>query len=169
MAQAGVRSHQKAASPATDGAERIAQHYGYALSHAFDVAFPGAPALIIVEDDFVFAPDFYEYFHAVGPLLEADSTLWLASAWVSGPRAGGRAAGCGCGACGGGGGGRGHTRAYVHHLLHSHEMTAQVLLEMHNTLHYAGFFAAVRAAIQAGRFGEYRAWFLRRRERWLMG
>jgi hypothetical protein len=81
LAQAGVRSHQKAASPATDGAERIAQHYGYALSHAFDVAFPGAPALIIVEDDFVFAPDFYEYFHAVAPAVEADPSLWIASAW----------------------------------------------------------------------------------------
>jgi outer membrane biosynthesis protein TonB len=28
-----------------------------------------------------FAPDFYEYFHAVAGLIEGDESLWLASAW----------------------------------------------------------------------------------------
>jgi hypothetical protein len=28
-----------------------------------------APGIIIVEDDFLFAPDFYEYFHFVAPML----------------------------------------------------------------------------------------------------
>jgi hypothetical protein len=30
---------------------------------------PQAPAIIIVEDDFLFSPDFYDYFHATAPLL----------------------------------------------------------------------------------------------------
>jgi hypothetical protein len=85
--KAGVRYHQKDESARMrggipqDGAERIATHYGYALKHVFSSAFPNAPAVIVVEDDFLFAPDFYEYFHAVAPAIEADPTLWLASAW----------------------------------------------------------------------------------------
>jgi hypothetical protein len=85
-----VHGHQKMDAQAmrggkpTDGAERIAQHFGYALRHMFEVAAPRAPAIIVVEDDFLFSPDFYEYFHAVAPALEADASLWLASAWVRG-------------------------------------------------------------------------------------
>ena len=66
-----------------DGAARIAKHYKYALEYAMGTAFPAAPGIIVVEDDFLFAPDFYEYFHAVAPVIESDKTLWLASAWVS--------------------------------------------------------------------------------------
>lgn len=40
---------------------------------------------------------------------------------------------------------------------------------MHNTHHYLRFFAAVRAAIAAGRFAAYQDWFLSRRQRWLAG
>lgn len=65
----------------SDGASKIASHYGYSLQHAFSVAFPDAPAVIVVEDDFAFSPDFYEYFHAIAPVIEADSSIWLASAW----------------------------------------------------------------------------------------
>lgn len=54
----------------------------------------------------------------------------------------------------------GHHRAYVNHLLRTKELLAQVLLTAHNTAWYAGFFAAARAAVAAGRFGAYRAWFL---------
>ncbi|KAI7838261.1 hypothetical protein COHA_007950 [Chlorella ohadii] len=71
--------------------------------------------------------------------------------------------GCTCFAC------ANHTRAYVHHLLQTHEMTGQVLLEVHNTHHYLRFFAEVRKAIAAGRFAAYRDWFLQRRQRWLVG
>ena len=82
-AQAGVAYHLHARAlpmPGEDGAARIASHYGYALAHMLST--PAAPpALLIVEDDMAFAPDFYEYFHAVAGLLEADDTLWLASAW----------------------------------------------------------------------------------------
>lgn len=42
-----------------DGATRIAMHYKFALTSAFDKR-PNAPAMIIVEDDLLFAPDFYE-------------------------------------------------------------------------------------------------------------
>ena len=62
-----------------------------------------------------------------------------------------------------------HSRAYIHHLLQSHEMTAHVLLEAHNTLHYLRFFAAVRRAVAAGQFAAYREWFLGRKQRWMMG
>lgn len=61
--------------------QSIASHYKRSIEHVFLEAFPGAPGVIIVEDDFIFAPDFYEYFHAVSFVLELDPTLWLASAW----------------------------------------------------------------------------------------
>ena len=44
-----------------------------------------------------------------------------------------------------------------------------MLLDAHNTHHYLRFFAAVRGSIAAGRFAPYRAWFLERRQRWLVG
>lgn len=40
-----------------------------------------APAFIIVEDDLLFSPDFYEYFHENAPLLEVDSSTMILSAW----------------------------------------------------------------------------------------
>ena len=54
----------------------------------------------------------------------------------------------------------GHTRSYVHHLLNTHEMLADVLLSIHNTYHYAAFFAAIRQAIELNKFTEYSHWFL---------
>jgi queuine/archaeosine tRNA-ribosyltransferase len=44
----------------------------------------------------------------------------------------------------------------------------QVLLEAHNTRHYLRFFEAVRTSVAAGGFAAYRAWFLARRQRWLV-
>jgi GNT-I family/Glycosyltransferase family 18 len=81
----GVPFHRNPRSPppqglVVDGAERIAGHYGYALSQAFSTLWPKAPGVIVVEDDMSFSPDFYEYFHAVAPLLSSPDT-WLASAW----------------------------------------------------------------------------------------
>jgi len=58
--------------------------------------------------------------------------------------------GCSCFAC------ARHTRAYTHHLLNTHEMLGQALLDIHNTHHYLQFFKAIRAAIREGRFGEYK-------------
>lgn len=62
-------------------------------------------------------------------------------------------AGCTCLAC------RNHTRAYIHHLLHVHEMLADVLLEAHNTHHYQLLMENVKRAIAEGRFEQFRGWF----------
>ncbi len=63
-----------------DGGSRIAMHYKYSLSAAFD-RYPIAPALIVVEDDLLFSPDFYEYFRAVAPVLDEDPSTFVVSAW----------------------------------------------------------------------------------------
>jgi hypothetical protein len=63
-----------------DGAERIAKHYKFSLSAAFDQK-PLAPAIIIAEDDLLFSPDFYEYLAATAPILETDPTTFVVSAW----------------------------------------------------------------------------------------
>jgi alpha-1,3-mannosyl-glycoprotein beta-1,2-N-acetylglucosaminyltransferase len=87
IARHKVRSHrapqrmQDDGGNPPDGAARIASHYGYALEYALSTAFPHAPAVVVAEDDFLFASDWYEYFHAVAPALESDTSLWLASAW----------------------------------------------------------------------------------------
>ncbi|XP_026148027.1 queuine tRNA-ribosyltransferase accessory subunit 2 [Mastacembelus armatus] len=49
--------------------------------------------------------------------------------------------GCGCYCC------KNHQRAYLHHLLVTNELLAGVLLMIHNTAHYHGFFVAVREAL----------------------
>ena len=64
--------------------------------------------------------------------------------------------GCRCFTC------RHHSRAYVHHLLQAHEMTAQVLLDAHNYHHYFDFFAAARDAVGAGTFDAFAAFHRRR-------
>lgn len=66
---------------------------------------------------------------------------------------------CACPAC------ADHTRAYVHHLLQAHEMTADVLLEAHNLYHLAAFFAAARRSIENGSwtaFAEFHRAYARR-------
>ncbi|CAK6972878.1 queuine tRNA-ribosyltransferase accessory subunit 2 isoform X1 [Scomber scombrus] len=49
--------------------------------------------------------------------------------------------GCGCYCC------KNHQRAYLHHLLVTNELLAGVLLMIHNTAHYHGFFGALRGAL----------------------
>ncbi|KAI8872138.1 tRNA-guanine transglycosylase [Ramicandelaber brevisporus] len=44
------------------------------------------------------------------------------------------------------------TRAYIHHLLATHEMLAQVLLMSHNVHHMDRFYADIRASIARGTF-----------------
>jgi len=70
--------------------------------------------------------------------------------------------GCTCLAC------TSHTRAYIHHLLESHEMTAQVLLEAHNTTHYLKFFKALQRAVAHGKLKEYIERFMERKQEWIM-
>ncbi|XP_021238071.1 alpha-1,3-mannosyl-glycoprotein 2-beta-N-acetylglucosaminyltransferase, partial [Numida meleagris] len=61
------------------GYYKIARHYRWALAHVFRVL--RHRAAIVVEDDLEVAPDFFEYFQAVFPLLLSDPSLWCASAW----------------------------------------------------------------------------------------
>jgi hypothetical protein len=63
-----------------DGASRIATHYKYSLSTVFEMR-PDAPAVIIIEDDLLFSPDFYDYFLSVSPILEIDESAFVISAW----------------------------------------------------------------------------------------
>ncbi|XVF63374.1 hypothetical protein PTKIN_Ptkin09bG0082700 [Pterospermum kingtungense] len=65
--------------------------------------------------------------------------------------------GCTCYTC------QNHTRAYINHLLNVHEMLAQILLEIHNTHHFLGFFRSIREAIKAGQFEEFQKGFIRNR------
>ncbi|XP_023227724.1 alpha-1,3-mannosyl-glycoprotein 2-beta-N-acetylglucosaminyltransferase-like [Centruroides sculpturatus] len=61
------------------GYYKIARHYGWALNKTFhDI---GYDTIIIVEDDLDIAPDFFEYFLALHPILKSDQTLWCISAW----------------------------------------------------------------------------------------
>lgn len=64
----------------TDGASRIAKHYKYSLTSVFN-KYPNANSLIIIEDDLLFSPDFYEYFQYNAPILQFDSTAFVLSAW----------------------------------------------------------------------------------------
>eukprot|EP00250_Pteridium_aquilinum_P004638 c14851_g1_i1 orf=76-1287(-) len=56
-----------------------------------------------------------------------------------------------------------HTKAYINHLLNTHEMLAQTLLDIHNNHHYLNFFGAIRDSIQDGYFTKFRTWFVGRR------
>ena len=73
-------AHSQAKLRKLEAPVRIALHYKFSLSTAFQL-FPDAPCIIIVEDDLLFSPDFYEYFHKNVPILEADPTVFLMSAW----------------------------------------------------------------------------------------
>ncbi|KYR02388.1 hypothetical protein DLAC_01227 [Tieghemostelium lacteum] len=56
-----------------------------------------------------------------------------------------------------------HTKAYIHHLLNTHEMLAEVLLTIHNTYHYLSFFEEIRNAIISNQFKSYKDTFLTQR------
>lgn len=63
-----------------EGYFRIARHYHWAIGEAFRLN--GAlQQLILVEDDLLYSPDFFEYFLALAPLLKSDPTLICISAW----------------------------------------------------------------------------------------
>ncbi|CAC5386971.1 MGAT1 [Mytilus coruscus] len=58
---------------------KIARHYKWALDQIFFTF--NYTAVIIVEDDLEYSPDFFEYFSATYRILKADPTLWCVSAW----------------------------------------------------------------------------------------
>ncbi|XP_029299215.1 alpha-1,3-mannosyl-glycoprotein 2-beta-N-acetylglucosaminyltransferase b [Cottoperca gobio] len=59
------------------GYYKISRHYHWALDQVFNTF----STVVIVEDDLEVAPDFFEYFRALYPILHADPTLWCVSAW----------------------------------------------------------------------------------------
>ena len=52
---------------------------------------------------------------------------------------------------------RSYSRAYLHHLVKANEMLGAVLLSTVNLAYYQELMAGMRAAIEAGRFGDFRA------------
>lgn len=62
--------------------------------------------------------------------------------------------GCGCYACS-----NGFTRSYLRHLDRCNEMLAPMLGTLHNLWYYQKLMADIRAAIEAGRFADFRAGF----------
>ncbi|XP_062302196.1 alpha-1,3-mannosyl-glycoprotein 2-beta-N-acetylglucosaminyltransferase b [Osmerus eperlanus] len=61
------------------GYYKIARHYKWALNQVFNIF--SYSTVVIVEDDLEVAPDFFEYFGALYPILHADPNLWCVSAW----------------------------------------------------------------------------------------
>lgn len=61
------------------GYYKIARHYRWALNQVFNTF--SQSTVVIVEDDLEVAPDFFEYFRALYPVLRSDPTLWCVSAW----------------------------------------------------------------------------------------
>ncbi|KAK5854554.1 hypothetical protein PBY51_004740 [Eleginops maclovinus] len=61
------------------GYYKIARHYHWALQQVFNTL--SHSTVVIVEDDLEVAPDFFEYFRALYPILRDDPTLWCVSAW----------------------------------------------------------------------------------------
>jgi queuine tRNA-ribosyltransferase len=63
---------------------------------------------------------------------------------------------CGCAVC------RNYSRAYLRHLYVSGEILSMRLNTLHNLHHYADLMEHVRAAIDAGRYDEFRRSFQKR-------
>lgn len=61
------------------GYHKLARHFKFALSTAFEQ--PHVRRAIVLEEDLVIAADFFNFFAAVAPILDADRTLLAASAW----------------------------------------------------------------------------------------
>jgi len=69
---------------------------------------------------------------------------------------------CPCPVCAGVNGGGGTSRAYLHHLVKSHEMLGAMLMTEHNIGFYQHLMAGLRAAIADRRLAAFAAGFLRR-------
>lgn len=61
--------------------------------------------------------------------------------------------GCVCYAC------KNHSRAYINHLLNTHEMLADTLLYLHNIHHYLAFFRIIRARVAENDFENFKKAF----------
>lgn len=58
---------------------KLAQHFGWALDRLFSER--NHPYVIVLEDDLEVAVDFFQYFSAMAPLLDADDTLLAVSSY----------------------------------------------------------------------------------------
>jgi alpha-1,3-mannosyl-glycoprotein beta-1,2-N-acetylglucosaminyltransferase len=65
--------------PRWKGYCRIARHYRWAFEQVFERR--GLERVIVLEDDLELAPDFFDYFRVLAPLLERDPTIRTISAW----------------------------------------------------------------------------------------
>ncbi|XP_055781673.1 alpha-1,3-mannosyl-glycoprotein 2-beta-N-acetylglucosaminyltransferase-like [Salvelinus fontinalis] len=61
------------------GYYKISRHYRWALNQVFNSL--SHSSVVIVEDDLEVAPDFFEYFRSLHPILKSDLSLWCVSAW----------------------------------------------------------------------------------------
>jgi queuine tRNA-ribosyltransferase subunit QTRTD1 len=52
-----------------------------------------------------------------------------------------------------------HSKAYIYHLLNTHEMLGVTLLQIHNMHHYTLFFEQIQCSIKEGNFEEYKKSF----------
>lgn len=68
------------------GYYKIARHYRWALNQVFKTF--SHSSVVIVEDDLEVAPDFFDYFRALHPILNSDTSLWCVSAWNDNGREG---------------------------------------------------------------------------------
>jgi alpha-1,3-mannosyl-glycoprotein beta-1,2-N-acetylglucosaminyltransferase len=62
-----------------NGYEKLAKHFKFALNEIFVKR--NHARTIIVEDDLEIAPDFFEYFNSMAPILDNDDTVMAVSAW----------------------------------------------------------------------------------------
>ena len=88
----GIRLVQRLSNPKVEQADlprpkghvvkaaRIARQYKFGIESAFS-HFSDAKAIIIVEDDLLFSPDWKEYFELAIDQVERDPSVWTASAW----------------------------------------------------------------------------------------
>ena len=77
----GLKHARARPAPSADnGAAKVAAAYKWALSHAFDFL-TRDEALVVVEDDLLFAPDLMEWFLFGWSAMRADASLWCVSAW----------------------------------------------------------------------------------------
>lgn len=59
---------------------RLARHFKWTFDMVFDLN-RDLDGVIVLEDDFLFSPDFLEYFKLTIPLLDTDDKLFTVSAW----------------------------------------------------------------------------------------
>jgi hypothetical protein len=65
--------------PPSEGYCNLSLHYQMLLQLFLECL--SAPHVLFVEEDLDVSPDFFSYFTALAPLMDADASLWCVSAW----------------------------------------------------------------------------------------